>query len=82
MTDYDIINLLDLPDYYSWLYGSYIIGRYKVSTICIDSETCKHNVTDIKTDKTYILTRTQLYILCILYWVDIPHFYPEWRRKC
>lgn len=62
------------------LYGYYTIGKYEVKNLCLDTNPCQHHVLDTNTGKCFLLNRTQIYMLCIWYWVDIPHFYPDWRR--
>jgi hypothetical protein len=57
----------------------YKIGKYDVTKLCLETNPCQHFVTNTKTKETYILGKFQIYLLCIWYWIDIPHFYPYWR---
>ena len=62
--------------------GPYKIGKYNVSKLCLETNPCHHYATDTKTGETYTLRKSQIYLLCIWYWVDVPHFYPDCRIKC
>lgn len=56
----------------------YKIGKYEVTSFCIETNPCQHYVTDITTGKTYIMGKTNIFLLCISHLVRIPHFYPRW----
>ena len=58
----------------------YKIGKYEVNTLCIESNPCQHYVTDTSSGKTYIMGKTNIFLLCIFNRVRIPHFYPRWLR--
>jgi len=64
-----------------WYDSYYKIGKYNVSRMCIETNPCQHNVIDTKTGNIYTVSKSYIYLLCIWYWVDIPHFYPNWRRS-
>jgi hypothetical protein len=66
---------------HNWLYGRYKIGRYEVNNLCLDTRPCQHRVYNTYTNECFLLNKYQIYMLCIWYWVDIPHFYPDWRKR-
>jgi hypothetical protein len=42
----------------------YIIGKYEVSSLCIETNPCKHYVTDTSSGETYIMGKTNIFLLC------------------
>ena len=58
----------------------YKIGKYQVNTICIETNPCKHYITDTNSGETYIMGKNNIFLLCIFNRVYISHFYPSWLR--
>ena len=54
----------------------YKVGKYEVSSVCIESNPCRHYVTDTSTGKRYIMSRINIFLLCIWSCTHIAHFYP------
>lgn len=59
----------------------YKVGKYEVSSLCIQTNPCKHYVKDTTTGKTYIMSKSNIFLLCLWSLVHIPHFYGVWYTR-
>lgn len=58
----------------------YKIAKYDISNLCLQTNPCKHYVTNRNSGNTYIMSKFHIFLLCIWNCVDIPHFQPDWYR--
>ena len=81
MDKQDIYEMLDIKglshpyfDKYAPDYESYIVGNYKISHMCIESDPCQHDITDLRTGVEERLDGRTIFKLLKMDGQSDPHF--------
>ena len=54
------------------IHTPYKIGKYQLNSMCIETNLCQHYVTDTISGETYIMGKTNIFLLCLFH-IFIQH---------